>query len=232
MKLFSTLLILFCFNSYFAHAKASDEQIKPNSVRGGILEAQKTQSFVRSPSEIAMENNIKELQDEIKSLKSILENYVTKKEIDKIKNQQSTNSDKYRPAFVNIGPAGLKLKTLDDEYSFKLSTALMVDYANYDDDQFDYADGTTLRYFWIGLQGRIDKDWFWFAESDLAGNQVVMRDFFILFEGFKFFNISLGQKLQPYGMSLLVNPKYLSLIDSSLSYALLPARGIGVTIDT
>jgi phosphate-selective porin OprO/OprP len=125
-----------------------------------------------------------------------------------------------------------KTITINGKHSFKVTGRMMVDHAFYNDDAFDYADGSVLRRLWVGLEGHVDKDWFWRAEPDFAGNRVTLRDAYIRYKGFKTFNINLGQHLEPFGMSALTSSKYLTFIERGLPFALEPDRRLGFSIST
>lgn len=153
-----------------------------------------------------------------------------KKPLQKIQSVAVLSEDESKLAYVMLNP-GPYIKRYDDKYSFKLTGRLMLDTAFYNDDAYDYADGTVLRRLWVGIEGTVGKDWYWRAEPDFANDEVVLRDAYIRYQGVDGVTLTAGHQLEPFGMSSLTSSKYLTFVERSLTYALQPSRRIGFEVD-
>ena len=180
----------------------------------------------------ASDKDLRALQTRVKTLENFIESYISKQTNQQESSTYKTKKDyAAKPAFAELGP-GLKLRTLDDEYAFKLSGRIMVDYAGYDDDQFDYSDGTIIRRLRIGVASKVGPDWSWRFATDFAGNNAAVRDSYIRYSGFKRANVTIGQQYEQFGMSSLTSSKYITSIERSVTTALQPGRRIGINVDS
>lgn len=96
---------------------------------------------------------------------------------------------------------GLKVKSRDKAFEFKLGGRIQADSGFYQDDRVDHADGTELRRARLDLGGRIEKDWKFKMAYDFADNAVEDKSAYITYEGWPLATIKAGLYAQPFTLS-------------------------------
>jgi phosphate-selective porin OprO/OprP len=114
---------------------------------------------------------------------------------------------------------------------FKVRGRVHIDYALHDDDEIDLDDGFLFRRAFIGVQGKINKDWSGVIEYDFAENNTNAQDI-ILSRTLSGGTLKIGHFKVPMGLEEVASTNNLWLIErSSPNTALVDARRLGVGYD-
>ena len=133
----------------------------------------------------AAEINQKEI-DLLKQRLTILE-----KQVEENQKSDVTVSLKGAPSF----------KTLDGNNSFALDGRIIVDAGSTTNKKCSDGKNTIgLRRFWIGLGGKIDKDWKYRGLVGFENNQTAIADAWLSYGGFKNLNIIAGNFFENNGI--------------------------------
>lgn len=132
---------------------------------------------------------------------------------------------------ITLGP-GPKIQTADGQYSFAVGGFAQMDSAWFDDDRRDYGDGTTFRRARLNVSGVIAKDWAYKFENDFAGNNSVVTDAYLEYNGFDHFTIKAGQFKEPFGMEQLTSDLHVTFLERASITTFTPDRNIGLQVAT
>jgi phosphate-selective porin OprO/OprP len=106
---------------------------------------------------------------------------------------------------VSLDQGGLNVRSADGEFAIKVGARLHADFAVHNGDRDTgraAVDGTELRRARIELSGTMYRDWRWAAETDLADNDVSVKDFWLSYTGFDKFDLTVGHQKQPYSLAI------------------------------
>lgn len=115
------------------------------------------------------------------------------------------------------------------EMTVSVGGRIQVDSTYYDDDNIKLGRGTEVRRARLFAEGAIGDDWSYKSQIDFAGNDAVLKDMFIRYNGLDFGTITLGQFKQEFGLDQLTSSKYGTFIERAMvSDAFYTGRRIGV----
>ena len=165
----------------------------------------------------AAEINQKEI-DLLKQRLTILE-----KQVEENQKSDVTVSLKGAPSF----------KTLDGNNSFALDGRIMVDAGSTTNKKSSDGKNTIgLRRFWIGLGGKIDKDWKYRGLVGFENNQTAIADAWLSYGGFKNLNIIAGNFFENNGIEISTPNQYSTFMELSAGVTTFrPIRRTGVSVD-
>jgi phosphate-selective porin OprO/OprP len=67
---------------------------------------------------------------------------------------------------------------------------------------------------------------------DFAGNEVALKDFYLVYHGFDNVKITLGSQNQPFSLEELTSSKYLTFMERGLPNAFAPSRNTGIALSS
>ncbi len=138
---------------------------------------------------------------------------------------------------ISIDGGGLEVRSAAPEFEFVLGGRLHADFARHTNAgalPVNPNDGTEIRRARIELGGRFHRDWRWLAQTDLADNEVSLKDFSLSFRGLERVDLTFGHQKQPYSLSLEMSSNDLPFIERSIDNDLLVPfvdRAIGIRAD-
>jgi phosphate-selective porin OprO and OprP len=109
---------------------------------------------------------------------------------------------------------GLKVKSANGDFEFKVGGRIMADAAFYDDDSSDIASGTELRRARLEVSGKIYDDWKYKAAVDFADNEVDGKSFYIAYGGWDAATVKAGFYGMPFGLGAAVSSKYATFMET------------------
>lgn len=139
-------------------------------------------------------------------------------------------------AHVSLGPDGLEIESADGRFSFDLGARLHVDWTRHSGDTGPVTplDRTDVRRARISIGGRLDDAWRFSGETDFAGNEVALKDFWLAYEVRDGLRVTLGQQKQPYSLAVEMSSNDLPFVERGIDNALLAPfidRAVGVRVD-
>ncbi|MDH3508718.1 MAG: OprO/OprP family phosphate-selective porin [Gammaproteobacteria bacterium] len=138
---------------------------------------------------------------------------------------------------IAFDQAGLSVRSADGLYAFEIGARLHADFASHSGDSdtgVEATDGTELRRARIELSGMIQGDWRWVAETDLADDDVSVKDFWLRYQGFDRIRLTVGHQKQPYSLALEMSANDIPFIERSIANDLIVPfvdRAIGIRAD-
>jgi len=132
----------------------------------------------------------------------------------------------------HTGP--LKWETNEGEFKLQVGGRVMVDYANFDEDNVTYegGNGTEFRRARLFVAGTMFHDWDWKAQYDFAGNETEIKDAYIRYTGWDLGKFTIGQFKQPFGLEELTSSKYITFMERAMATnAFATSRRIGLGIN-
>ncbi len=133
---------------------------------------------------------------------------------------------------------GLRLKTADKNFQFKLGGRIMNDWTFFlseDDDVKalvgDLEDGTEFRRARFYISGTIYDNLAFKAQYDFAGGDADFKDVYV---GLKHVpvvgNVRVGHFKEPFGLEEITSSKYITFMERSLTSAFVPSRNTGLML--
>jgi phosphate-selective porin OprO/OprP len=119
---------------------------------------------------------------------------------------------------------GLKFASADGAFSIALGTLQQLDYAAYNGDGTDIADGSQLRRSRLSLGGTLFKDWQYRVEYEFrqsgSGNGTQITDAYVAYMAMKPFVITVGQFKPSFSMEALTADKNATFMERALPFYL------------
>lgn len=132
---------------------------------------------------------------------------------------------------------GLKFASADGAFSIAVGTLQQIDYAAYNDDGTEIADGSQLRRSRISLGGTLFKDFTYRVEYEFrqagSGNGTQITDAYVAYVAMKPFIVTIGQFKPSFSMEALTADKSATFMERGLPFYLvtpLVVRTPGVQI--
>lgn len=139
---------------------------------------------------------------------------------------------------VKLDSKGFRVETADKAFKFKLGGRIQAD-ANFSANRTDFdprpSEGAELRRARLYASGTVWTDFNYKAQFDFAGNKVGIKDLFVKYTGFDWFNITLGNQKQTISMELQESSNDIMFTERSLVYSLtapLFDRAVGLRLDS
>lgn len=138
---------------------------------------------------------------------------------------------------IAFDEGGLSVRSADGRFAFEIGGRLHADFAWHSGDSnigVEATDGTELRRARIELSGTFHGDWGWAAETDLADDDVSVKDFWLRYRGLDRVTLTVGHQKQPYSLALEMSSNDIPFIERSIANDLIVPfvdRAIGVRAD-
>ncbi len=162
----------------------------------------------------SIQNQINELTKQINALQ------------ERIANNSTANT-----ATISFKP-GPKIESIDGTYSMQIGGRLQADATFFQDDTFDYSDGTEIRRARIFVKGKLGDGWQYKFENDFGGNTSKIKDAYISYNGFNSTKIKLGQFKQPFSLEELDSSRFITFIERASLNVFALGRKIGFAATT
>ncbi len=149
---------------------------------------------------------------------------------------QSQNDGAASP-LITLDGGALSIRSADGQFAFEIGGRLHADFAWHSGDSgtgVAATDGTELRRARIELSGRFQGDWLWAAETDLADDDVSVKDFWLRYRGYDGMQLTVGHQKQPYSLALEMSANDIPFIERSIANDLIVPfvdRAIGIRAD-
>ncbi len=124
---------------------------------------------------------------------------------------------------------GFKISSADGSTSMQVGTLQQLDFAAYQSDRVDLADGSELRRSRLSLSGTFLKDWSYRFEHEFSGTTGV-TDAYVAYNGNKAFTVTAGQFKQPFGLEALAADKGVTFMERGLPFAFVTTRAPGLML--
>jgi len=163
---------------------------------------------------------------------------ITQEQYDELVEPGAQNQDDGTArAVIAFDQGALSVRSADGRFAFEIGARLHADFAWHSGDSntgVEATDGTELRRAIIELSGTIDGDWGWAAETDLAGDDVNVKDFWLRYRGLDRVTLTVGHQKQPYSLALEMSSNDIPFIERSIANDLIVPfvdRAIGLRAD-
>lgn len=141
-------------------------------------------------------------------------------------------------ARVDAGSKGLVVKSGDGRSEIAIGGRLHVEAMSHRNDEKltkGATDGTDIRRSRIYVKGKVDQDWKYIIEADLAGNKVSMKDVFGEYVGIEGWDFTFGNQKHAMSMEVQESSNDMMFTERGLTYALTTPyfdRAIGLNAKT
>lgn len=141
-------------------------------------------------------------------------------------------------ARVDAGSKGLVVKSGDGRSEIAIGGRLHVEAMSHRNDEKltkGATDGTDIRRSRIYVKGKVDQDWKYIIEADLAGNKVSMKDVFGEYVGIEGWDFTFGNQKHAMSMEVQESSNDIMFTERGLTYALTTPyfdRAIGLNAKT
>ncbi|NKF21195.1 OprO/OprP family phosphate-selective porin [Solimonas marina] len=167
--------------------------------------------------------------------------------LDTLKQKGILSDDEYRqlrdqqqhdqattPGATFSADKGLTLATADGAYTLQFGIFQQLDFAAYDADGSDLADGSQLRRSRIALGGKLGSDWQYRFQYEFAKGSASITDAYVTYAGFKPLTVKLGQAKLPFSMESLSSASTTTFMERGLpAYVISPIlRAPGVQLSS
>ncbi len=119
----------------------------------------------------------------------------------------------------------LKLASADGAFSLQVGTLQQIDFAAYNDDKTDVADGSQLRRSRLSLGGALFKDWQYRVEYEFrqtgSGNGSQITDSYVSYNALKPVVVTVGQFKPSFSMEALTADKNATFMERGLPFYLI-----------
>ena len=126
---------------------------------------------------------------------------------------------------------GLRISSADGNNSVQVGTLQQLDFADYDEDGTELANGSELRRSRLAVSGVFLKDWQYRVEYEFAGATSV-TDAYVAYTALKPLTITVGQFKQPFGMEALASDKNVTFMERGLPFGFITTRAPGAMVGT
>lgn len=127
----------------------------------------------------------------------------------------------------------LSYRSDDGNFTIRMGGRIQFDAASYDDDLTPMQDGSEIRRLRLKVGGSIYKDWkYSFAYDEAAEKDFRIKGAYIGYNGFKGWNLKLGNLQQPFSLEELTSSKHITFMERSLVNTFSPSYTLGFTANT
>lgn len=178
------------------------------------------------------------MAEEADLLDTLLNNgVITQEQYERLKKQQQAQESEApepaAPVTPQAGPpgvvvtptGGLRGRTSDGTFTFRLGGRLMVDAAYYDE---DLGNGTELRRARIFLEGTAWNDWGFKVAYGFGENDLDIKQAYIEYTGFDPLTLRIGQYKVPFSLEEQTSSLFLTFMERALPNAFAPDFSLGI----
>lgn len=115
---------------------------------------------------------------------------------------------------------GFRIGTADGNWTLQPGSLQQVDFAAYNSDKVDLADGTEMRRSRLSLGGTFLKDWPYRVEYEFATGSAALTDAYVAYVALKPVTVTLGQFKPPFGMEAVTQDKSATFMERALPFYL------------
>jgi len=159
--------------------------------------------------------------------------------LDVLRQNRTITSEQYESLKKNRGLAkpgklkkGLRFKSPDGEFQYKIGGRLMFDAAYYDNEGRELGNGTKVRRARMFIAGTLYHDWDFEGEFDFADNETSVKSAFIAYSGFEAAYIQIGNFKEPFSLEEHTSSRYITFMERGLPNVFAPGRNLGIGILT
>ena len=132
---------------------------------------------------------------------------------------------------VGIDQKGVRFKSTDGDFRFRLGGQLLLDAAWYDEDRSELDNDTLLRSSRLTWGGTLWKDWQFKTEVEFAQGDAEFKSNYLRYLGFKPLLITLGNFKEPFGLERWTPITETTFMErAAVSSVLAPARSQGLGV--
>ncbi|NOQ63643.1 MAG: porin [Methyloprofundus sp.] len=139
---------------------------------------------------------------------------------------------------VKLDSKGFRVETADEAFKMKIGGRMHLD-ANFSANGNDFDpnpnEGVEVRRARLHVKGVVWDDFQYAAQFDFAGNKIEVKDLFVSYRGFDWFNITVGQQKQAMSMEILESSNDMMFTERSLLSAMtvpLFDRAVGINFNS
>jgi len=139
---------------------------------------------------------------------------------------------------VSLGPGGFRVKSADGQTSIKIGGRIQVDASFHSPDTgadgTEFNDGTEIRRGRIEMKGTLPGRLSWAAETDFAGDNTSIKDFWFAHKSESGRKVTFGHQKQPFSLGLEMSSNDIPFTERGIdNYLLTPFldRAIGVRVE-
>jgi phosphate-selective porin OprO/OprP len=177
--------------------------------------------------EIVTHNSVSEIEEN--AIERVIDNYLTKEDT-----REKMTKAGLAPRYF-YWDNGLRFKSEDGKFKFKLGGRIMNDWGWFDEDNDilrstgDQVDGTEFRRARLYLAGEIYENIGFKAQYDFAGSsRPDFKDVYIELKKIPYLgNFKVGHFKEPFSLEELTSSKYITFMERSLNNAFSPSRNTG-----
>lgn len=148
---------------------------------------------------------------------------ISVEEYEKLKNQRKTE------VLVNTDD-GFRLSSSDGAFTFQPGTLQQIDFAWYDSDKADLADGSEVRRSRLSAGGTFFKTFQYRVEYEFNGASNGVTDAYVAYTGHTPLTVTVGQFKQPFSMEAMAADKNGTFMERGLPFAFVITRAPGLMI--
>ena len=149
--------------------------------------------------------------------------------------EESSEKEDGRDIEVTLDRKGLRVRTTDGQYKFKLGGRIHADASGHRGSLANEAtNGAEIRRARFDMEATFYEDFFWKGEVDFADNDVSVKDFFLGYMGFDWGTILAGQQKQPFSLAVEMSSNDIPFVERGTDTDLIIPfidRAIGVRTD-
>ena len=163
----------------------------------------------------------------------LLENgALTQDQYEQLLEKEKLQSEDLNDVAVTLDAKGLRVKTADGRWAFKLGGRLHADASGHRGTVANEAtNGAEIRRARFDMEARLYEDWLFKGEVDFADNSVAIKDFFIGYTGLDWGDFSVGHQKQPFSLALEMSSNDIPFIERGTDTDLITPfvdRAIGI----
>lgn len=123
---------------------------------------------------------------------------------------------------------GIRARTADGAFTFRLGGRLHLDGAVYNGDLQDLGNGGEVRSARISIEGTVWDDWIYQSEVDFGEGELDLKDMYIEYRRFEPFSIRAGHFKEPFSLEEQTSRNAITFMERSLPNAFAPERNLGI----
>ncbi len=160
---------------------------------------------------------------------------LTQEQYDRLLQKEDLETSDLRDVIFTLDRKGLRAKTSDGRYAFKLGGRIHADASGHRGTVANEAtNGAEIRRARFDMEFRFLEDYLFKGEVDFADNGVAVKDFYIGYTGFDWGSLSVGHQKQPFSLALEMSSNDIPFIERGTDTDLIVPfvdRAIGVRTD-
>ncbi|MDL2322446.1 hypothetical protein LJC52_00485 [Bacteroidales bacterium OttesenSCG-928-A17] len=127
----------------------------------------------------------------------------------------------------------LVFETKDKDYKIWFDTRVQADFATFfgqDEDYDKIGKGASIRRARFAVKAQVTPDWYGEIDIDIANGTLELKDALMRYDGFKNFEIQVGNFKEGFSMQRNTSSRYLQFIERPMVTYLAPSRHLGAQV--